>query len=108
MPRRQARPRQVPVLRLLARTAAGHPPRPQPHRPALRATAAGTLRPARQEGPAQRDPREPVNRDALRATAAMIQTRWPGRWEGDLARRLEQLTTRIEKGTQMNSLDTLR
>lgn len=38
----------------------------------------------------------------------MIQTRWPGRWEGDLARRLEQLTTRIEEGTQMNSLDTLR
>ncbi len=31
---------------------------------------------------------------ALRATAAMIQAAWPGRWEGDLAARLEELAAR--------------
>jgi hypothetical protein len=33
----------------------------------------------------------------LRATAAMIQARWPSRWEGDLAARLEELTLRTEE-----------
>lgn len=38
----------------------------------------------------------PFDRDALRATAAMIQARWPGRYEGDLALRLEELARSIE------------
>lgn len=37
-----------------------------------------------------------TSRDALRATAAMIHAQWPGRWEGDLALRLEELAAQTE------------
>jgi hypothetical protein len=39
--------------------------------------------------------RDLTHRDMLRSAAAMIQTRWPGRYEGDLALRLEALADRI-------------
>lgn len=37
-----------------------------------------------------------THRDMLRSTAAMIQTRWPGRYTGDLALRLEELADQID------------
>lgn len=52
--------------------------------------------------------RDLTHRDMLRSTAAMIQSRWPGRYEGDLAARLEQLADRVavesRKKTEMCEL----
>lgn len=45
--------------------------------------------------PASLSTRDLVHRDMLRSTAAMIQARWPGRYEGDLAIRLEALADRV-------------
>jgi len=45
--------------------------------------------------PANLSPRDLTHRDMLRSTAAMIQQRWPGRYEGNLALRLEILADSI-------------